>query len=186
MAQRGMDVVIPANTILTQFEPNGDYPMKTTILCLILMTAVSVSANAEIFRPALGNSHAGHGQRESRGPIGYHGERTGWHGRNDSWRIHTDWWWPAAALSIGYGDGYYAGWDGWPWWKPRYDWRARPVIYTVRPRSVYVPASRTTGYYPTTTVSAVANASDGIRDARSPEQLRAIYGAQAEALISRN
>jgi hypothetical protein len=112
------------------------------------------------------------------------------HGRDRdfSWGFRSDWWGPAALLSFGYDDylsfGYrdypYDGWYGWP--RPvRYaGWYGRPAYYEPEIRTVYRPAYRSVSY--------VANVQSGlvrddIRDARSPDQLRAIYGAQAEQLI---
>ncbi|MDD2763140.1 MAG: hypothetical protein PHE83_04085 [Opitutaceae bacterium] len=86
------------------------------------------------------------------------------------------------ALSYGgslFGDYDYYGWPRSAGRLPYDDW---PFYYERVPTTRVYPAVE-----PIRVVQPVViQVGDGLRDARSPEQLRSIYGAQAEALIQRN
>ena len=144
--------------------------MKPLILIALLM-ALGVGARAEIFRPPLASGRGFHRQTRSyfsggpghsyagRGP--FIGGFSRWHDR---------------GVFFGARTGFYLGYDlfddWYPW--PTYE----PVLSTDGPYQVSAP--------PLVIPPRVILVSDGLRDARSPEQLRAIFGAQAEALIQRN
>jgi hypothetical protein len=113
-----------------------------------------------------------------------HGTRFGGfrYGRDHDnfWGLGLGWWGPAAVLSFGYNDYPYDGWYDWP--RPmRYaGWYGRPAYSEPAIRTAYRPAYRGVTYV-TSGQSGLVR--DDIRDARSPDQLRSIYGAQAEQLI---
>ena len=172
------------------------------ILLFVFALACGTMARAEIFTPRVVGGRGGPVDRPAR-MIGDHrqafaGSRYGTHfggtrhgrDRNYFWGFRSDCRGPVALLSFGYDDylsfGYgdypYDGWYGWP--RPvRYaGWYERPAYFEPAIRTVYRPADRSvtdvwSGQF------GPMPASDGIRDARSPDQLRAIYGAQAEQLI---
>jgi hypothetical protein len=163
-----------------------------TILLLVLALACGATTRAEIFTPRVSSGHGGHSDRPARA-MGDHrqtfaGSRQGTHfggshyghDHHDSWGYGVGWWGPAALLSFGYYGYSYDGWYGSPRSYRYAGWYGRPAYYEPEIRTVYRPAYRSVTY--------VANgqssvARDDIRDARSPDQLRAIYGAQAEQLI---
>ena len=173
--------------------PNAIFPMKP-ILLFVLALACGAMARAEIFTPRITGGHGGQADHSAR-MIGDHrqafaGSRYGTHfggfhyGRDhdDFWGFGVGWWGPAAVLSFGYDDYPYDGWYGWP--RPyRYaGWYGSPACFEPEIRTVYPPPYGTVAYAANDQSSAMP-ARDGIRDARSPDQLRAIYGAQAEQLI---
>jgi len=99
--------------------------------------------------------------------------------------FHDDWWGPLAVLSFGYNDYLYDGWYGWPGPYRYAGWYGRPVVFEPEIRTVYQPAYRSVADTASGQYGSIST-SDDIRDARSPDQLRAIYGAQAEQLIRRD
>jgi hypothetical protein len=172
------------------------------ILLFVLALACGAMARAEIFTPRITGGRGGQADRSAR-MIGDHrqsfagsryGTRSGEirHGRDRDyfWGFRSDWRGPVALLSFGYDDylsfGYgdypYDGWYGWP--RPvRYaGWYERPAYFEPAIRTVYRPAYRSVTYVASGQFGAMP-ARDDIRDARSSDQLRAIYGAQAEQLI---
>ena len=162
------------------------------ILLFVLALACGAMARAEIFTPHVVSGRGGHTDGSAR-MVGDHrqafdGNRYGTHhggfhyGRDhdDFWGFGLGWWGPAAVLSFGYGDYPYAGWYGWPRSYRYAGWYGGPGYYEPEIRTVYRPAYRSVTY---ATGGQSGLASNDIRDARSPEQLRAIYGAQAEQLI---
>ena len=166
------------------------------ILLFVLALACGAMARAEIFTPRISSGRGGHAEGPAR-MVGDHrqalaGNRYGTHhgdfhnGRDhdDFWSFGVGWWGPAAVLSFGYGDYPYDGWYGWP--RPvRYaGWYERPAYFEPAIRTLYRPADRSVTDIWSGQFGAMP-ARDGIRDARSPDQLRAIYGAQAEQLIRR-
>jgi hypothetical protein len=175
--------------------PNVIFPMKP-ILLFVLALACGGMARAEIFTPRVVGGRGEPVDRPTR-TVGDHrqpfdGNRYGTHhggfhyGRDhdDFWGFGVGWRGPAAALSFGYDDYLYDGWYGWP--RPyRYaGWYGSPAYFEPEIRTVYAPPYGTVAYV-ASGQSGPMPTSDGIRDARSPDQLRAIYGAQAEQLIRR-
>jgi len=164
------------------------------ILLLILALACGAMARAEIFMPRLVGGRGGHSDGPAR-VVGDHrqafaGSRNGMRfdgfrqGRehDDFWGFGLGWWGPAAALSLGYDDYLYDGWYGWPRSYRYAGWYGNPAYFEPEIRTVYAPAYGTVAHA-AGGQSGSLPARDGIRDARSPDQLRAIYGAQAEQLI---
>ena len=166
------------------------------ILLFVLALACGAMARAEIFTPRISSGRGGPVDRSAR-MVGDHrqafdGNRYGTHhggfhyGRDhdDFWGFGLGWWGPAAVLSFGYDNYLYNGWYGWPRSHLYAGWYGRPAYFEPEIRTVYVPTYSGVAYA-TSGQSAPIPTSDGIRDARSPDQLRAIYGAQAEQLIGR-
>jgi hypothetical protein len=164
------------------------------ILLFVLALACGAMARAEIFTPRVVGGRGGPVDRQAR-MVGDHrqafdGNRQGTHhdgfhyghDHDDFWSLGLGWWGPAAVLSFGYDDYHYDGWYGWP--RPyRYaGWYGSPAYFEPEIRTVYAPPYGTVAYAANVQSSSMP-ARDGIRDARSPDQLRAIYGAQAEQLI---
>jgi hypothetical protein len=151
---------------------------------LVLVLSLCAVGRAEMFRPPVAGGRGSHRHPSpalardhghfSGGP--WHGSRAGarfgWRGRDGFHRSRT-------RVFIGFGpDSFYDDWYGWPGWYGWDDWPAygpAPVIYLPAPVAVAVPVSRTVAI----------QGGAGLRDARSPEQLRAIFGEQGEALIRR-
>lgn len=164
------------------------------ILLFVLALACGAMARAEIFTPRVSSGRGGQADRparmmgdrrqafsSSRYGTRFSGFRYGRY--HDDFRgFRTDWWGPAAMLSFGYDDYLYDGWYGWPRQNLYAGWYGRPAYFEPVIRTAYVPAYRGVSYT-TSGQSGPIQARDDIRDARSPEQLRAIYGAQAEQLI---
>jgi hypothetical protein len=154
---------------------------------LALFFSLCAVGRAEMFRPPVASGRGSHRHPPpalardhghfSGGPWqdSRSGARFGWRGREGFHRARTQ-------VFIGFGPGFfYDGWYGWPGW---YGWRGwddwpaygpAPVTYLSAPAAVAVPVSRTVAI----------QGRVGLRDARSPEQLRAIFGEQGEALIRR-
>jgi hypothetical protein len=167
------------------------------ILLFVLALACGALARAEIFTPRVTSGRGGQADRPARmmdeHRPAFAGSRQGTrfggfrYGRDrDNFRgFRADWWGPLAVLSFGYGDYFYDGWYGWS--RPyRYaGWDGSPVYFGPAIRTVDAPPYGNAAYA-TSGQSAQIPPSDGIRDARSPDQLRAIYGAQAEQLIRQN
>jgi hypothetical protein len=164
------------------------------ILLFVLALACGVMARAEIFTPRVTGGRGGPADHSARMMIDHRqaftGNRYGTHfggyhygHDHDGFRgFYDDWWGPLAVLSFGYNDYLYDGWYGWP--RPyRYaGWYGSPAYFEPEIRTIYAPPYGTVAYA-ANDQSRSMRASDGIRDARSPDQLRAIYGAQAEQLI---
>ncbi len=164
------------------------------ILLFVLALTCGAMARAEMFTPRVASGRGVQADRPARMMDNHRqafaGSRPGTrfggfrYGRDrDNFRgFRGDWWGPLAVLSFGYDDYLYDGWYGWP--RPyRYaGWYGRPAYFEPGIRTVYAPSYGTVAY-PASGQSAPMPTSDGIRDARSPDQLRAIYGAQAEQLI---
>jgi hypothetical protein len=165
------------------------------ILLLVLIATLGAGARAEVFAPRVVSGRGDHVQRPAHfdGRVGYrvgdrgHGQRFGgyggWRGHNDFWSFRAGWWGPRAVWSLGFNDGFYDGWYGWPRWEPRYAWYDRPAVYYPPIRSAYYAPYQSVASYSVVSRPVSTQVHDDIRDARSPEQLRAIYGAQAEGLI---
>ncbi|HTZ19272.1 MAG TPA: hypothetical protein VMC06_00185 [Opitutaceae bacterium] len=164
------------------------------ILLLVLALAFGAMARAEIFVPRIVGGRGGQIDRSAR-VMGDHrqaftGNRRGLHfdgfrhgrDRDDLWDFGLGWWGPAAVLSFGYDDYLYDGWYGWPRSYRYAGWYGRPANFEPEICPVYAPAYGNVAYVANRQASAMP-VRDDIRDARSPEQLRAIYGAQAEQLI---
>jgi hypothetical protein len=166
------------------------------ILLLVLALDCGAMARAEIFTPRISSGHGGHAEAPAR-MVGDHrqafdGNRYGTHrggfqhGRDHDnfWGFGRGWWGPAAVLSFGYDDYLYDAWYGWPRSYRYAGWYGSPAYFEPEIRTVYAPPHGTVAYAANGQSNSIP-ASDGIRDARSPDQLRAIYGAQAEQLIRR-
>ena len=179
-----------------QITPNIIFPMKS-ILLLCLALACGAMARAEIFTPRITGGRGWQADRSAR-MAGDHrpafaGNRSGtrfggfrnWRDHDDFRGYRDDWWGPFALLSFGYDDYLYDGWYGWP--RPyRYaGWYGRPAYFEPEIRTVYTPAYGGVAYAASGQTRSMP-VRDEIRDARSPDQLRAIYGAQAEQLIRRD
>ena len=172
------------------------FPMKP-ILLFVLALACGAMARAEIFTPRVMSGRSGLTDRPARAIDDHRqtfsGNRYGAHfGGFRSWRDHddfrgfrADWWGPLAMLSFGYDDYLYDGWYGWPRQYRYAGWYDRPVFFEPEIRTAYVPIYRGVSYA-ASGQSGPMQTRDDIRDARSPDQLRAIYGAQAEQLIRRD
>jgi hypothetical protein len=147
---------------------------------LALLIALGCGGRAEVFRPPMASGRGSHHQGpalgshergrmpdgRARGPgFGY---SAGWHHRG-GFR------WSGVDLVLGLGPWYHDSWRGSPWWYD-YGWPAYETVpvreYPVAP--VFVDRSAPT---------VIVASSGGLRDARSPEQLRAIFGEQAAGLI---
>jgi hypothetical protein len=172
------------------------------ILLFILALTCGAMARAEMFTPRVASGRGGQADRPVRVMDGHRqafaGSRQGTrfggfrYGRDrDNFRgFRNDWWGPVALLSFGYDDclsfGYgdypYNGWYGWQRPVHYAGWHGRPAFFGPAIRTAYAPAYRGVAYA-AGGQSAPMPTSDDIRDARSPDQLRAIYGAQAEQLI---
>ena len=164
------------------------------ILLFVLALAGGAIARAEIFTPRVTSGRGGHTDgpahvmSDHRQAFGGSHDGTHFgsyhygHDHDDFRGFHDDWWGPLAVLSIGYNDCLYDGWYGWPRPYPYAGWYGSPAYSEPEIRTVYAPLYGTAAYA-TSGQPAQIPASDGIRDARSPDQLRAIYGAQAEQLI---
>ena len=166
------------------------------ILLFVLALACGAMARAEIFTPRISSGRGGQADRSAR-MMGDHrqafaGDRYGTrfggfrYGRHygDFRGFRDDWWGPVALLSLGFDDYVYDGWYGWPRSHLYAGWYGRPVVFEPDVCTVYAPSYRGVSYA-VGGQSGPMPTSDGIRDARSPDQLRAIYGTQAEQLIRR-
>jgi len=167
------------------------------ILLFVLALAGGAIARAEIFTPRVTSGRGGHTDgpahvmSDHRQAFGGSHDGTHFgsyhygHDHDDFRGFHDDWWGPLALLSFGYDNYLYDGWYGWP--RPYHyaGWYGSPAYFGPAIRTVYGAAyggvvSATSGQ------SNPVSMRDDIRDARSPDQLRAIYGAQAEQLIRRD
>ena len=167
------------------------------ILLFVLALACGAMARAEIFTPRISSGRGWPADRPAR-MMGaprqaFAGNRFGTRfGGFRNWRDHGDfsgfragWWGPSAVLSFGYDDYLYDGWYGWPGPYRYAGWYGRPVVFEPEIRTVYQPAYRSVADTASGQYGPIS-ARDDIRDARSRDQLRAIYGAQAEQLIRRD
>jgi hypothetical protein len=167
------------------------------ILLFVLALACGAMTRAEIFTPRVTSGHGGQADRPARmmddhrqafagSHYGTHfgGFHYG-HDHDDFRGFRADWWGPLALLSFGYDNYLYDGWYGWS--RPYHyaGWYGSPVYFGPAIRTVDAPAYGGVVYATSGQSNPVAMRDD-IRDARSPDQLRAIYGAQAEQLIRRD
>ena len=144
--------------------------MKPLLLTTLIM-ALGVGAHAEIFRPPLASGRgfprqtwpyfsSGQGYpRADRGP--FPGSFSRWHDQ---------------GIFLGAKTGFFPGCDLFD------DWYLWPTDEPVLSTDGFCQVSS----LPLVSQPRVILAGDGLHDARSPEQLRAIFGAQAEALIQHN
>ena len=172
--------------------PNIIFPMKP-ILLFVLALACGAMARAEIFTPRISSGRAeGPARTVGDHRQAFDGNRNGTHhggfhyghDHDDFWGFGLGWWGPAAVLSFGYDEYLYDAWYGWPRSHRYAGWYRSPAYFEPEIRTIYAPPHGTAAYVANGQSSSMP-ARDGIRDARSPDQLRAIYGAQAEQLIRR-
>ncbi|MFA5056671.1 MAG: hypothetical protein WC485_01040 [Opitutaceae bacterium] len=172
--------------------------MKPLLFCLTLLVVPVIGSHAEMFRPPIasgrgfhqsnrshfsgihGDPHAGRRYGSFRGGYGR------WHDRDTFWG-----WGAGPGFFLGYGTGLFAAdlwdadygyYDGWPRYAGRLPYDAWPYYYEQVPATRYDPAAAPV----LVSQPVMVPAGDGLRDARSPDQLRDIYGAQAEGLIRGN
>ncbi|MBI5381050.1 MAG: hypothetical protein HZA31_04050 [Opitutae bacterium] len=164
------------------------------LFSLFLGLSLVTGAHAEIFGPRVAGGrgpHIAHGGHSRMAPHAFfagnvHGPHFGLagHGRHHDahWRFGYGWTAPVVGFSLGYYDDFYGSWYGGPRWNRWAGWYDVPV-YRPPTRIVAAPyyANRVTAYAAGS--GTTQRVYDDIRDSRSPEQLRAIYGAQAEMLI---
>jgi hypothetical protein len=148
---------------------------------LALLIALGCDGRAEVFRPPMAGGRGSHHQgpapgSHDRGRIPDGRTRGPGFGYSEGWHHRGGFRWSGVDLVLGLGPWYYGGWRGSPWWYD-YGWPA----YEPLPVRGYYPAEPVFAYPAAPTVVVAANS--GLRDARSPEQLRAIFGEQAAGLI---